>query len=560
MFYLNIFNTNNEDKKFNFENVLFANANLHDTSGNFTKRYLNKMILSRLVQYNKKIYPLKDETKICFNKKKGPPYNQELDPEFINKTTFSMCDFRNSIFTSCNFENIIFEKCFFLHTEFIKCNFRNCSIDGYFGSVCFNECCFIDCNFGNDGLINHKYLENKIPLFDTTKVTDLVENLTQRFYIKDGIKIPFIKYTNSRVTQNMEDKEINILFKRCDFYAEETDKNGQAYKSKFFNHNEKNHYSLDFINVQSCRFHDIKFSRLILTSNIFFENNTFIRCNFVLSQIRHDTFYNDIFHECNFSNSVFTENNKGRYKLRINKYEYLSNTGEPSIFNHALAKCELVNCIFNFIKFVNNTVFIENNILKCTFSCCDLQNVMFDTCNLTNTDFSARLFVNPLTNEESVLAVTFSNTYQIFSNTIIKYCNFSQALGLTQCDFSNKDLTSVNFTGVELTGSNFSNCKITGTIFHLATLDIANFEGVHGYNEHTEFANIIGLPINIPDGLRINELILMANETHSRAAFFINNLDKIYEFVNEFIKQYQNIEIPKEIDFDKIFSNIRVFI
>ena len=97
MFYLDIFNTGREDNKFNFENVLFANVDLRDTTQNFTRRYSNKMILSRLVRYNKKIYPLKDETKICFDKAASD--NQELNPEFIDQITFAYCDFRNSIFT-----------------------------------------------------------------------------------------------------------------------------------------------------------------------------------------------------------------------------------------------------------------------------------------------------------------------------------------------------------------------------------------------------------------------------------------------------------------------------
>lgn len=552
IFHLDIFNTGREDNKFNFENVLFANVDLRNTTQNFNRRYSNKMILSRLVRYNKKIYPLKDETKICFYK--ASPYNQELDPGFMHEITFAYCDFRNSIFTSCNFENITFEKCFFLHTEFIQCNFHNCSIDGYFGSVCFDNCFFIDCDFGKNGLVNHLYLEDKISLFDykdKNSKFNMIKDISHRFKIDNGVKIP--KYGRNDPYEGMEDKEIKILFKRCRFYGEENDESGsdEKIKSKFFNQHEKDNYLLDFVHILNCNFYDIKFDRLILTTNLFFENNTFTRCNFILCDIGCDTFFNDKFYECNFSNSIFTPNVKQRYNVGINSYEYLSNTGEPIIFYQALEKCELINCIFNFTRFVN-IAFIENNILKSTFACCDLQRVMFDACNLTETDFSARLAVDP-NGEQNLLPVVFPNNYQIFLNTIIKSCNFTQAIGFTQFDFSNKDLTAVNFTGVELTASNFSNCKITGTIFHLATLDTADFAGVKGFNEHTDFTNIIGLPINIPDGLRINETILMANETHARAAFFISNLDKIYQFVNEFIKQYQNIKIPEETHFDKIF-------
>lgn len=558
MFYLDIFNTGREDNKFNFENVLFANVDLRDTTQDFTRRYSNKMILSRLVRYNKKIYPLKDETKICFDKAASD--NQELDPGFIDQITFAYCDFRNSIFTSCNFENIIFEKCFFLHTEFIQCNFHNCSIDGYFGSVYFNSCFFIGCDFGKNGLINHLYLEDKIPLFDyknKNSMFNMIKDISPRFKIENGIKTP--KYGYNHVTQKMEDKEIKILFDKCYFYGEETDEGDEKNKCKFFNQHEKNDYLLDFVYIQQSNFYDIKFDRLILTTNLFFESNNFIRCNFILCDIGCDTFFNDKFRECNFSNSIFTRNVKQRYNIGIHSYEYLSNTGEPIIFDQAFEKCELINCIFNFTQFVN-IAFIENNILKSTFACCDLQNVIFDNCNLTETDFSARSVLDPNTGEADLIAVAFSNNYQIFLNTIIKSCNFSQALGLTQFDFSNKDLTAVNFTGVELNASNFSNCKITGTIFHLATLDTANFAGVKGFNEHTDFTNIVGIPINIPDGLRINETILMANETHARAAFFVNNLDKIYKFVIEFIKQYQDIKLSQDVGFDKISHNILDFL
>lgn len=432
--------------------------------------------------------------------------------EFILKFTKSILI--NCIFENCTFYNISFSECklsgcIFKNCKFISCSFKNTIFDEIevdtvskgklLKGVYFNNCSII---FKNDseytGFINHN---TTIDFSQTTMMSRL-------YTFKDCL------FTNN------SDKYINIF----NFVS-------SPGRESIINYT----YFID-CSIKQCDFS----KHIILNNNI----NNFHKCSikdsrFIGCQINYNTFSNCDFNECNFQRSIL-------HISKDSKYE-----------NNKFIKCNFILIKLGYLsreKPQEPFKFVFENIdfTKSCFSCTNLINVNFRRCNMQGCDFSPRVFT------DGTIRNTIFNSVK-FEDSIIKTCNFQQVEGLTRYDFTkvaNRDLTSVNFTAVELEGSNFERCKLTGTIFQLATLNECNFRDVHTF-QNADFTNIVGVPDNIPEGLNIDGTIQAANETHNRFSFIKNNADKIIINFNNYYKEDSQLLIIDETQYSKL-ENVRL--
>ena len=452
-----------------FSNVVFL-------SGNYT---------SEAYKVYTKYYGLKDLKQSTKIGKK---------PEYILKFTKSIL--KNCIFENCTFYNIFFDEC-----KLSGCIFKNCK--------------FISCSFKNT-------IFDEIEVDTVSKGTILkgiyFDNCSIIFKKESG-NIDFIKHNSNIDFSKTTMISILYTFKNC-LLTNNSDK----YKYiNIFNivSGVGRESIINYTYFIDCSIKQCDFSKhIILDNNI----NNFYKCSIIDSrfegcQINYNTFSNCDFNECNFQRSIL-------HIRKDSKYE-----------NNKFIKCNFLLIKFGYLLRDQSQepfeiVFENIDFTKSCFSCTYLSNVNFKRCNMQSCDFSPRQFT-----DGSIRNTKFDSVK--FEDSIIKTCNFQQVEGLTRYDFTkvaNRDLTSVNFTAVELEGSNFEGCKLTGTIFQLATLTECNFRNVHTF-QNADFTNIIGVPDNIPEGLNIDGTIQAANETHNRFSFIKNNADKIitnfYNYYNE---------------------------
>lgn len=471
-----------------FSNVVFL-------SGNYT---------SEAYKVYTKYYGLKDLKQSTKIGKK---------PEYILKFTKSIL--KNCIFENCTFYNIFFDEC-----KLSGCIFKNCK--------------FISCSFKNT-------IFDEIEVDTVSKGTILkgiyFDNCSIIFKKESG-NIDFIKHNSNIDFSKTTMISILYTFKNC-LLTNNSDK----YKYiNIFNivSGVGRESIINYTYFIDCSIKQCDFSKhIILDNNI----NNFYKCSIIDSrfegcQINYNTFSNCDFNECNFQRSIL-------HIRKDSKYE-----------NNKFIKCNFLLIKFGYLLRDQSQepfeiVFENIDFTKSCFSCTYLSNVNFKRCNMQSCDFSPRQFT-----DGSIRNTKFDSVK--FEDSIIKTCNFQQVEGLTRYDFTkvaNRDLTSVNFTAVELEGSNFEGCKLTETIFQLATLTECNFRNVHTF-QNADFTNIIGVPDNIPEGLNIDGTIQAANETHNRFSFIKNNADKIITNFYNYYNEKSELLIIDETQYSKL-ENMR---
>ena len=430
-------------------------------------------------------------------------------PEFILKFTKSIL--KNCIFENCTFYNIFFNECKLSGCIFKNCKFISCS----FKNTIFDE---IEVDTVSKGkLLKGVYFDNCSIIFKKESGNiDFINHNTNIDFSKTTMMSRLYTFKDCLFTNNSDKyKYINIF----NFVS------GPGRES-IINYT----YFID-CSIKQCDFS----KHIILNNNI----NNFHKCSikdsrFVDCQIKYNTFSNCDFNECNFQRSIL-------HIGKDSKYE-----------NNKFIKCNFLLIKFGYLlrdqqQEPFELVFENIDFTKSCFSCTNLINVNFRRCNMQGCDFSPRVFT------DGTIRNTIFNSVK-FEDSIIKTCNFQQVEGLTRYDFTkvaNRDLTSVNFTAVELEGSNFEGCKLTGTIFQLATLNECNFRNVHTF-QNADFTNIVGVPDNIPEGLNIDGTIQAANETHNRFSFIKNNADKIITNFRNYYKEDSQLLIIDKTQYSKL--------
>ncbi len=465
--------------------------------------------------------------KIKFGKEKE--YN--FDNKELYKYLFKTCifykvnfyyDFKYNTFIDCIFDSCTFNECLFENIYFENCEFNNCTFDKLIGALrlCeFNSCKILNCTFTNSFF--HNFL---FPFFT-------------------------IIITSSTIIE--ETKFIDSTFTGFKF----------NFDSKFVTQD-----STTTIQQLSLK------------------KNEFISCNM----------YGTIFDDCNLEGSNFAETTNSTNYFNWFGSIYLIQDSRPFIGRHVTS---------NFRKLCQS----EDNFKVFQD---DFQNTRHENKNRSNLpnfikvepyEYSAfninvYSFLEDTTDIKPYDFFYIDNDkyYQIIpstsmKNTNIKNCNFQGIEGFQHFNFTqiakisttSSDLTATNFTNVDLTNANFRGCNLIGTIFQVADVKGADFRECI-VNNNTDFVNALNTELVLyqtanENGTRIiegtknidtdepfgfSELQQLANETHHRSDYFINNKEKFKELLTDMgvpvdnnIKKISqedimNFFIAQEIDVD----------